>query len=98
MTIKHFQGYGSVTATKVSKASVTDFSNGFGERKTKLVIKVKGNHEWGLKTYDDYDAVSWLVPRFDKNAPINEYWKMNVSFTYGNSEDGQEVGYYTFIY
>lgn len=98
MKIKHFQGYGSVTATKVSKASVTDFSNGFAEKKTKLVVKVKGNHEWGLNTNDDYNAIRWLIPRFGKDAPINESWKINVSFTYGNSEDGEEVGFYTFIY
>lgn len=98
MKIKHFQGYGSIIATKVSKTSVTDFSNGFGEKKTKLVIKVKGNHEWGLNTRDEYNAIHWLMPKFDKTVNNSEYWKINASFAYGSDEDGVEVGYYTFIY
>lgn len=44
MKIKHFAGYGSVNAVKLSKKNITDT---FGNEKVELVVKVSGNHEWG---------------------------------------------------
>lgn len=54
MKIKHWAGYGSVTARKVSyKDNV-------------LVVEVKGNHERGLVREYKSDVFDWLVKRFDK--------------------------------
>ena len=64
MKLKHWQGYGSVEVKKVSK---TTFNNNWGEKKTKLVLSVKGNHEYGLVRDDIYDVKRWLFDRFEKN-------------------------------
>ena len=64
MRIRHFSGYGTVTATKC-KDSTPSF----------LHIKVQGNHEWGLERSDDYDLYNWLVKRFDKSVPDYQTWK-----------------------
>ena len=62
MKIKHFQGYGSVTATKLSNRKINDTTK-------RLIIKVSGNHEWGLYRNDRYDVYNWLVKRFAKDCP-----------------------------
>lgn len=54
MKIKHWQGYGTVTAVKIKDTACT------------LHIRVTGNHEWGLIRRDVYDLFNWLVKRFDK--------------------------------
>ena len=92
MKIKHFQGYGSVQAKKVSKTTIGN--------KTKLVVEVKGNHEWGLVRDDIYDVRRWLFNRFEKNFKGNDY---EISMTIEDNyvkEDGLdvEVAIYTFIY
>ena len=92
MKIKHFAGYGSVTAKKVSKTSVGD--------KTKLVIEVKGNHEWGLVRNDIYDVRRWLFEKFEKNFKGNDY---EISMTIHDDyvRDGNtivETATYTFVY
>lgn len=61
MRIKHWQGYGSVNARKLSSSPVAD-----GIR---LVIEVTGNHECGLVRNDAYDVHRWLVSRFAKDCP-----------------------------
>jgi len=92
MKIKHFQGYGSVQAKKVSKTIVGD--------KTKLVIEVKGNHEYGLVRNDIYDVKRWLFDKFEKNFNGNYYdIKMSINDDYvkeGNLD--VDVATYTFIY
>lgn len=60
MKIKHFQGYGSVTAKKKSRTVTPD-------NKIKLIIEVTGNHECGLVREDPYDLFNWLVSKFDKS-------------------------------
>ena len=93
MKIKHFAGYGSVQAKKVLKTKI------FGG-KTKLVVEVKGNHEWGLVRNDIFDVKSWLFDRFEKNFQGDEYdIDMSVEDDYV-SENGidVEVAVYTFIY
>lgn len=52
--IKHFQGYGYVEAEVISKPKA-------GKRGT-LLIKVVGNHEYGLEidSYDTYRLDKWL--------------------------------------
>jgi len=54
MKIKHYQGYGVVNAKKVSADADT------------LVVRVSGEHEYGLVRDDKYDVFNWLVKRFDK--------------------------------
>lgn len=62
MKIKHWQGYGTVTARKVKDGSC------------KLHVHVEGNHEWGLIRSDSYDLYNWLVRRFDKDVPDVLTW------------------------
>lgn len=60
MKIKHWQGYGTVDATKISRTR---------EPLGRIVLRVKvsGNHEWGLIREDAYDLMNWLLKRFDKS-------------------------------
>lgn len=60
--IKHFAGYGTVTAGKVKDNSC------------KLHVRVEGNHEWGLVRDDPYDLCKWLVMRFDKSVTDAVEW------------------------
>lgn len=62
MKIKHWQGYGSVTATKVK------------DNTCKLHIRVVGNHEWGICRNDLYDLYNWLVKKFDKSIKDSTEW------------------------
>lgn len=67
MKIKHFAGYGSVNAKKVSREEFEDY---MCEKKIRLVIRVWGMHELGLErgTWDTYGIFNWLVKRFDKKC------------------------------
>ena len=97
MRIKHFAGYGSVEAKKVSK---TTFTNEYEEKKTKLVVRVKGNHECGLVRDDIYDVKRWLFDKFEKNFLGKDYEiSMSVVDDYVK-ENGLdvEVAVYTFVY
>ena len=97
MKVKHFAGYGSV---EVKKQSKTNFTNEYGEKKTKLVLLVKGNHEWGLVRNDIYDVRRWIFNKFEKNFKGNDYQiDMDVENDY-IKENGidVEVATYTFIY
>ena len=58
MKIKHWAGYGCVSARKAKD------SNPFT-----LHIHVEGDHERGLIREDEYDLYYWLVRRFDKDVP-----------------------------
>jgi hypothetical protein len=97
MRVKHFSGYGSVEVKKLSKVT---FKNSLGETKTKMVLRVKGNHEWGLVRDDIYDVKRWIFDKFEKNFK-GEYYniEMSVEDTY-IKENGLdvEVATYTFIY
>lgn len=59
MKIKHWQGYGAVNATKISRKSRDGI--------TTLVVHVSGNHECGLARDDKYTLSWWLVKRFDRS-------------------------------
>lgn len=67
MKIKHWQGYGTVSAVRVQDKNCT------------LHVRVTGNHEWGLRRDDIYTLHRWLVKRFDKSAPDDavEWMRMN---------------------
>lgn len=93
MKIKHFAGYGSVQAKKVSKTNI-------GNNKTKLVVEVKGDHEQGLVRNDIYDVKHWLFDKFEKNFKGDEYdIDMSIENDYVK-ENGidVEVATYKFIY
>ena len=97
MKVKHFAGYGSV---EVKKESKTTFTNEYGEKKTKLVLVVKGNHEWGIVRDDIYDVKRWIFDKFEKNFTGNDYdIAMTVQGDY-IKENGLdvEVATYTFVY
>ena len=97
MKIKHFMGYGSVEVKKISKKPII---NGYGENKTKLVLCVKGNHEYGLVRNDIYDVRRWIFDRFEKNFKKSDYEiYMEVKSDY-IEENGLdvEVATYTFVY
>ena len=97
MRVKHFAGYGSVEVKKVYKTPIT---NDYGEKKTKLVLRVKGNHEWGLVRDDIYDVRLWLFDKFEKNFDGDDYdIDMEIDSDH-IKEDGVdvEVATYTFVY
>ena len=83
MKIKHWQGYGNVSAQRIKDSDCT------------LHVKVTGNHEWGLVRTDAYDLFNWLVKRFDKTQASFVSWKShlrNVRFEIGDTIiDGLDV-------
>ena len=87
MKIKHWQGYGIVDAKKISKRSEGGY--------TFLVIKVTGDHEWGLVRDDEYDLKNWLVKKFDKNFDDNKRLRYRIEPDYTR---GVESCTYTFMY
>ena len=93
MKMKHWQGYGIVDAKRLAKQTVAGV--------TTLVIKVSGNHEWGLIREDVYDLVNWLVKRFDKSFKGSEYavhYEILDSGTDFSTGDGVEYCVYGFTY
>ncbi len=86
MKIKHWQGYGTVDAKKISRT----VENGM----VTLIVKVTGDHEWGLVRDDEYDLINWLVKRFDKNFQGH---RVLYKFDCG-IENGHEYCVYTFAY
>lgn len=97
MRVKHFAGYGSVEAKKVLKKTFTDR---WGNKKTRLVVFVKGNHEWGLVRESIFDVKSWLFDKFEKHFGGEDYdIEMSIESNY-IKEKGLDVetATYTFIY
>ena len=62
MKIKHWAGYGTVTAHRIPNASCT------------LHVRVEGIHERGLRRDDEYDLFNWLVRRFDRSVTDYAEW------------------------
>ena len=94
MKIKHWQGYGSVDATKIGRTREP-----LG--RVVLRVKVSGNHEWGLIREDIYDLVNWLVRRFDKSFKGSEYdvqYRILDSGTDFSTGNGIEYCIYEFRY
>lgn len=97
MKVKHWQGYGLVEVTKKSKSKFTDL---WGDKKNKMVLQVKGNHEWGLVRDDIYDVRKWIFNKFEKNYNGSDYnIEMSIKDDYV-TENGHsvEVATYTFVY
>lgn len=53
MKLKHWQGYGSINARKISETVNGNIAT--------LKIELKGNHEYGLSRDDKYDIFNWLL-------------------------------------
>jgi len=88
MKIKHWQGYGTVNATKVRKT----ISNGI----TTLIVRVKGNHECGIRRDDKYDLTNWLIKRFDREfSDSRDIRSLHIQ---ESEENGVDVCDYTFTY
>ena len=84
MKIKHWAGYGCVTAKRVKNGDHT------------LHVRVVGNHERGLKPLFRDTAYDWLVHRFDKSAPERyDPTKMGVIIEEGFTAERNEYGNYT---
>ncbi len=66
MKIKHWQGYGTIDAKKISIKN--------NNNHTTLHVRVSGNHECGLRRDDEYDLFNWLVKRFDKSLTDYLEW------------------------
>lgn len=60
MKVKHWQGYGCVEMKKISQK----VKNGI---KT-VVVRVSGNHEYGLERNDTYDIHRWICKRLAKDC------------------------------
>ena len=52
MKVKHWQGYGSVEMKVISRKQI--------ENTKTIVVRVSGNHEWGLVRNDTYDVYRWI--------------------------------------
>lgn len=79
MKIKHWQGYGSVTAVKKEKTK----NNGM----TTISIQVTGDHECGLIRNDKYDVYNWLLKKFDKSVEsYRDIEFMNIKDLYTSPE------------
>ena len=89
MRLKHWQGYGSVNAKKLSKGPAPD-------GRTRLVIEVTGHHEWGLVRDDVYDVHRWLVQRFVKDCP--NYQNIESMHITENRIDNVDQAVYSIIY
>lgn len=59
MKIKHWQGYGAVSAKKTSLVKKDGVAV--------LKVTVTGDHEYGIVCTDHYTLGNWLVKRFDKS-------------------------------
>ena len=97
MRVKHFMGYGSVEVKKISKKPII---NGYGENKTELVLRVKGNHECGLVRNDICSVRRWIFDRFEKNFKKSDYeiyMEVKSGYIKENGLD-VEIATYTFVY
>lgn len=89
MKLKHWQGYGTVNAKKV-------FLKTNGETKH-MLIRVTGDHEYGIRRDDKYDVFNWLVKRFDKTADdYRKIERLEVSQEY--NLDGENCCEYDIVY
>lgn len=98
MRIKHFAGYGTIEAKKISKSTKDNV--------TVLSVLVTGDHEQGLipgyiipgqtTHYSDYTIKKWLIDRFDKKAKEidNLCYTMRAEYIGYNPDAAQ----YTFVY
>ena len=72
----------------------------YGEKKTELILQVKGNHEYGLVRNDAYDVRRWIFNKFEKNFTGDDYEiDMTIKDEYiKKTHIDVEVGTYQFVY
>ena len=93
MKLKHWQGYGVLDVKRVStKTSKDPF---YGDTTT-MVIRVKGNHEYGIERDDKYDVFNWLLKRFDKT--VTSYRQIKDLKLDSRIENGVDVCDYIITY
>lgn len=99
MRIKHWAGYGTVNAKKV-----TDYHHCRYARKFRVIqIEITGDHERGLCRYDGYDIHHWLGKYFAKdktykdlvNYDVQQGWVGGDGYT---TQGAHEVAIYTLEY
>lgn len=98
MKIKHFAGYGSIDAKKISKVTTNNT--------TILSVLVTGDHEQGLipayiipgqpTLYSDYVIKKWLIDRFDKKAKDINILRYEMQCEY--ISHNPDAAKYTFVY
>lgn len=88
MKIKHWQGYGTVEAKKISTTTQGNM--------TRLHIRVKGNHEYGIERNDRYDVANWLIKKFDKS--FVDYRTITSMDIQSGIEDGVDTCDYIITY
>lgn len=83
MKLRHFAGYGTITATRIRSKYCT------------LAVRVEGDHERGLVRNDEYDLYNWLVRRFDKSVPDYPTWhRLHPTVIIRQVPDAKAVEYY----
>ena len=86
MKIKHWQGYGSISARKIREYDI--------DAHTKmLVIELRGNHEYGLVRDDKYDVFNWLLnngTRFTKSCKAYTDIE-NITITEGHAIENSKL-------
>lgn len=75
MKIKHWQGYGTLNAKRLSSPANT------------LVVEVWGDHEWGIEHHDMYDVFNWLVLKFEPKRKLEEFKELKTKSFVLNKED-----------
>lgn len=74
MRIKHWAGYGTVNAKKV-----TDYKHTrYGRAYRVIQIEVTGDHERGLVRFDRYDIHHWLGRHFAKDKDYKDFAAFDV--------------------
>ena len=76
MRIKHFAGYGLITAVKIPDKTCT------------LHIRVTGNHERGIHRDDEFDLFNWIVKKFDKSFKDKTWVDWHKLYPRVSIEDG----------
>lgn len=91
MRIKHWQGYGCLTARKISDRNYIDqyvrADNGEMFYSVRVVqIMVEGEHEYGLDRHDYiYDCYRWLLKRFCKGVGERDILHIDYDEDYSES-------------
>ena len=94
MKLKHWQGYGTINATRIGKIEKNN------DMRT-IKIHVFGNHEYGIVTHDKEFVANWLLARFDKetkNTTFRPYRDIQDITTHEYIENGTDVCDYTIRY
>lgn len=88
MKLRHWQGYGTIEAKRLSKTQKDGL--------TTMHICVSGNHEYGLARHDEYDVANWLIKRFDRS--FSDYRSIVGMQITECSENGIDVCHYVVTY